>query len=93
MLKTIGSVARFVLTRYRRCTVFGPYAVITVEVRPARFQTRVFWGEEGRQVAYFGTASAKGRDQAYAAHVAACMRVAYELHSRNPHPDRRPPAA
>lgn len=73
--KTIGSAARFVLARHRRCTQIGPYAVITVETRPSAFETRVFWGEEGVQVELFGVLFSPALKEAETAHARMCAQV------------------
>jgi hypothetical protein len=57
-LKTIGSAARFFLTRYWQRTVIGPYVLTTVETRPNVFDTSVTWGEEGPEVKVFGSGRA-----------------------------------
>jgi hypothetical protein len=57
-LRTIGSAARFFLTRYWQRTVIGPYVLTTVETRPNIFDTSVTWGEAGPEVDVFGSGRA-----------------------------------
>jgi hypothetical protein len=42
---------RLVRDRHRRTTLVGPYAVVTAEVLPGRYETSVTWGKAGRRSA------------------------------------------
>ena len=93
-LKTIGGVARFFITRHRRCTQLGPYAVITVEARPLIYETRAFWGEEGPQVEAFEVLRTVSRRGAETAHAQMCARVRSGVAAGTRGiPRRLPPAA
>jgi hypothetical protein len=91
-LKTIGEAARFFLTRHWVRTRVGPYVVTTTEVRPSAYETTVTWGEDGPEVAHFGSGLAFELPDANANHEAICEQVEASVGPlRAPAP--RPPAA
>ncbi len=91
-LKTIGSAAKFFLTRHWERSWVGPYVITTTEARPGAYETTVTWGEAGPQVEQFGSGLSFDLDGAEDVHREVCERVEREVGlERQPAP--RPPAA
>ena len=93
-IKTLGSAARFFLTRHWERSWVGPYVITTTEVRPGAYETTVTWGAGGPQVEQFGSGHSFDLDNADAVHEEVCERVEREVGLEcSPAPDPYPPAA
>lgn len=91
-LRPARLAVRLVVTRHWRTTPVGPYAVVTVEVEPERYETSVTWGEGGAEVEPFAVVRRWGDADAEAAHDALCERIERELGAER-RSAARPPAA
>jgi hypothetical protein len=92
-LRTLGSAARFYLTRHWQRTVIGPYVVTTTEERKGIYLTTVSWRDCGPEVKTFGSARSFALDRAEEAHEELCQLVERESGRKRLEFDWRPSAA
>jgi hypothetical protein len=71
-LRPARLAVRAVRDRHRRATLVGPYAVVTVEVRPGLYETSVTWGDGGAEISGFDRSVAFARPAADRDHEETC---------------------